>query len=80
MMTRLETLSRFDREDLKMFRSCEASLEDQEICRLVNGEEIAARFADVVKNTLGVMDYIFGKYFKCEDFETAKEALRKGRW
>jgi hypothetical protein len=80
MMTRLEALSRFDREDLKMFRDCEATLENQEICRLVNGEEIANRFADVVKNTLGVMDYIIGKNFKGEDFEAARAALRKGRW
>lgn len=79
-MTRLEALSRFDREDLKMFRTCEATLENQEICRLVNGEEVAARFDDVVKNTVGVMDYIIGKYFKGEDFEVAKAAIREGRW
>jgi hypothetical protein len=78
-MTRLEVLSRFADEELRMIRLCEASIEDQQLARAEFGPEHEKAFnevEDVMRETIEVLvARQFGK-----DAGRALKALRKGRW
>lgn len=78
-MTRLEVLSRFDQEDLRMIHLCEASIEDQQLAREEFGSKYSRLFLETENVMLETIEVLVGRQFG-KDAGRALKALRKGRW
>ena len=78
-MTRLEILSRFPQEDLRMIRLCEASIEDQQLAREEFGSEYFRLFLETENVMRETIEVLVGRQFG-KDVGRALKALRKGRW
>ena len=78
-MTRLEVLSRLSKEDLRMIRLCEASIEDQQLARAEFGSEHEKAFNEVENLMRETIEVLVGRQFG-KDAGRALKALRKGRW
>ena len=78
-MTRLEVLSRFPKEDLRMIRLCEASIEDQQLARAEFGPEHEESFGKVESLMRETIEVLVARRFG-KDAGRALKALRKGRW
>lgn len=78
-MTRLEVLSRLSKEDLRMIRLCEASIEDQQLARAEFGPEHEKTFNEVEDVMRETIEVLVGRQFR-KDSVRALKALRKGRW
>lgn len=78
-MTRLEVLSRFPKEDLRMIHVCEASIEDQQLAREEFGPEHEQSFNEVESVMREMIEVLVARQFG-RDAGRALKALRKGRW
>ena len=78
-MTRLEVLSRFPQEDLRMIRLCETSIEDQQLARAEFGPEHERSFDEVESVMRETIEVLVGRRFG-KSAPRALKALRKGRW
>ena len=78
-MTRLEVLSRFPQEDLRMIHLCEASIEDQQLAREEFGPEHEESFCEVENLMRETIEVLVARQFG-KDAGRALKALRKGRW
>ena len=78
-MTRLEVLSSFSKEDLRMFHVCEASIEDQQLARAEFGPEHEKTFNEVESVMRETIEVLVGRQFG-KDAGRILKALRKGRW
>ena len=78
-MTRLEVLSRFPDEDLRMIRLCESSIEDQQLARAEFGPEHEQSFNEVESLMRETIEVLVVRQFG-KDASRAMKALRKGRW
>ena len=78
-MSRLEVLSRFDRDTLRMIRLCEASIEDQQLARAEFGPEHEQSFNEVESLMRETIEVLVARRFG-KDASRALKALRKGRW
>lgn len=79
MMTRLEVLSRFPIEDIRMIRLREASIEDQQLARAEFGPEHERSFCEVESVMRETIEVLVGRQFG-RDAGRALKVLRKGRW
>ncbi len=77
-MTRLEVLSRFPKEDLRMIHVCEASIEDQQLARAEFGPEHERSFSEVESVMREMIKVLVARRFGKS--APPLKALRKGRW
>ena len=78
-MTRLEVLSRFPQEDIRMIRLCEASIEDQQLARAEFGPEHEQSFNEVESLMRETIEVLVARKFG-KDAGRVLKVLRKGRW
>ena len=78
-MTRLDVLARFPKEDLRMIRLCEASIEDQQLARAEFGPEHEQTFNEVESLMRETIEVLVARQFG-KDAGRALKVLRKGRW
>lgn len=80
MMTRLEVLSHLSKEDVRMIRLCEASIEDQQLAQEEFGPEYEKSFGKVKCLMCEMIEVLVERSFGKKKTGRALKALRRGRW